>query len=186
MHVSNESSVAEPAVVRPLMSGDLESGDLEVRDTAAAQTVAVLEELLGHSIRLRDLYKYARLHTCDVQFRRLRELFDANYKEQLGLVDVLIDRIRMIGAGGGVFAGDFLQGTQFSPLWRGRKEPDRLLKGLLDAHESVLNSARPSAVNDGHRWVRDFAVGQVVLVNDSQVASISNQLRGREIENIDI
>jgi DNA-binding ferritin-like protein len=69
----------------------------------SSETVDVLEELLAHSIHLRDMYKNARWQTADLQFRSLRQLFDGHYKEQIQLVDVLVDRIRVLNcAGGGI------------------------------------------------------------------------------------
>ena len=143
----------------------------------------VLELLLAHSIHLRDLYKNARWQTADIQFRRLRQLFDGHYKEQIHLVDVLIDRIHALNGAGRVFAGDFLHRTQFSQLLRGRASATRLLAELLDAHESVLHAALPTRTKDGqvsHSWTRDFAVGQVVLTNDQQILAVSEQLMHRE------
>lgn len=137
-------------------------------DSDGEDTVTILEELLGHSIQLRDVYKYGRLKTADSRFRHL---FDNHYKEQLRVVDVLIDRIRMLGGKGRVFASDFLQGAQFSDVRRGRWSLAGLLRDLLDRHESVLNVARPLGRHD-HSWTRDFAVGQVVLTNDLQAWSI--------------
>src|ERR1700689_4906567 len=58
-------------------------------DDASRRTAALLEELLVHSIKLRDLYKSARWQTADIQFRALRALFDDPHKEQLRLVGVL-------------------------------------------------------------------------------------------------
>jgi starvation-inducible DNA-binding protein len=145
--------------------------------------VEVLEQLLAHSIHLRDLYKNARWQTAHIQFRRLRQLFDGHYKEQIHLVDVLIDRIHALNGAGRVFAGDFLHRTQFSQLLRGRASATRLLAELLDAHESVLNAALPTRTKDGqvsHSWTRDFAVGQVVLTNDQQILAVSEQLMHRE------
>ena len=145
--------------------------------------VEVLEVLLAHSIHLRDLYKNARWQTADIQFRRLRQLFDGHYKEQIHLVDVLIDRIHALNGAGRVFAGDFLHGTQFSQLLRGRASATRLLVELLDAHESVLNAALPTRTKDGQvnrSWTRDFSVGQVVLTNDQQILAVSEQLMHRE------
>ena len=141
--------------------------------------VEVLEVLLAHSIHLRDLYKNARWQTADIHFRRLRQLFDGHYKEQIHLVDVLIDRIHALNGAGRVFAGDFLHRTQFSQLLRGRASATRLLAELLDAHESVLNAALPTRTKDGqvnHSWTRDFSVGQVVLTNDQQILAVSEQL----------
>jgi starvation-inducible DNA-binding protein len=145
--------------------------------------VEVLEVLLAHSIQLRDFYKKARWQTADIQFRRLRQLFDGHYKEQIHLVDVLIDRIHALNGAGRVFAGDFLHRTQFSQLLRGRASATRLLAELLDAHESVLNAALPAQTKDGQEsrsWTRDFAVGQVVLTNDQQILAVSEQLMLRE------
>jgi hypothetical protein len=45
------------------------------------ETVTLLNELLGHSIRLRDLYKKAHCQTSDIQFNHLRLLFGGHYKE---------------------------------------------------------------------------------------------------------
>ena len=78
------------------------------------ETIEVLEELLTHSIRLRDMPpKNARWQTADLQFRLLRQLFDGHYKEQIRLVDVLIERIRTLDGAGRVFAGDFLAQDPF-------------------------------------------------------------------------
>jgi DNA-binding ferritin-like protein len=138
--------------------------------------------LLVHSIKLRDLYKSARWQTGDIQFRGLRILFEDHYKEQLRLVDVLLDRLRMLGGTGCVLAGLLLQGTQFSCALRGRVLPIRLLHGLLEAHDAVLAAARSGA--NGHESAdtatsSDFAAGQVVLVNNMQFKSISDQLIAR-------
>jgi starvation-inducible DNA-binding protein len=147
------------------------NGDAKLR-----HTIAVLEDLLAQSISLRDLYRIARWQTADIQYRRLRELFDRHYKEQLQLVDVLLDRIRTLGGGRQIFARNFLHGTQFTHALRGSKAVSRLLSDLLDAHESVLNTGRPDGSAMNAKWAPDFAVGEVVLTNDAQSASIGDQL----------
>jgi starvation-inducible DNA-binding protein len=149
----------------------------------SSETVEVLEELLAHSIHLRDTYKNARWQTADLQFRSLRQLFDGHYKEQVQLVDVLVDRIRALNGAGRVFAGDFLHGTQFSQSLRGRASATLLLAELLDAHESVLNAALPTGTNEDQlngSWSRDFAVGQVVLTNNEQSLVVREQLKHRK------
>jgi starvation-inducible DNA-binding protein len=151
-------------------------------DGASRRTASLLEELLVHSIKLRDLYKSARWQAADIQFRGLRVLFEDHYKEQLRLVDVLLDRLRMLGGAGCVLAGLLMQGTQFSCALRGRVLPIRLLLGLLEAHDAVLAAARSGA--NGHECTDsatsgDFAAGQVVLVNNMQFKSISDQLIAR-------
>jgi starvation-inducible DNA-binding protein len=140
------------------------------------KTIAVLDELLSQSIRLRDLYRIARWQTADIQYRRLRHLFDRHYKEQLHLVDVLTDRIRLLGEARQLFASKFLQGTRFACALKCNKAAGRLLRELLDAHESVLSAVRPNDSTLNQQWAHDFAVGQVVLTNDAQSLCIIEQL----------
>jgi starvation-inducible DNA-binding protein len=173
MHVATNGLTIDPSTGANSTASKIESW----------KTVEVLEVLLAHSIHLRDLYKNARWQTADIQFRRLRQLFDGHYKEQIHLVDVLIDRIHALNDAGRVFAGDFLHRTQFSQLLRGRASATHLLAELLDAHEFALNAALPTQTKDGQvnrSWTRDFAVGQVVLTNDQQILAVSEQLMHRE------
>lgn len=166
MLVSTCDQVSDPQDIAASADGDARS----------RKTIAVLEELLAKSIGQRDLYRGARWQTADIQYRRLRQLFDRHYQEQLHLVDVLMDRIRILGGARQIFASNFLQGARFACALRGNKAARQLLMGLLDAHELVLNTGRPhgSTINDP--WAHDFAVGQVVLTNDAQSASIRDQL----------
>ena len=115
--------------------------------------------------------------------KRLRQLFDDHYKEQVRLVDVLIERIRALDRGGRVFAGDFLHAAQFSQMLHGRASITCLLGELLDAHEMVLSVTLPAGTNAAQvdrAWMRDFAVGQVVLTNDQQILAIGEQRKFRE------
>jgi starvation-inducible DNA-binding protein len=145
----------------------------------AWKAVEVLEELLANSIQLRDLYKNARWQTASVQYRRLRQLFDDHYKEQIHLIDSLIERIRALDAAGRVFAGGFLQSNRFSQSLHGRASITLLLDQLLDSHESVLTAARSAGTHGGpsnDSWTRDLAVGQVVLTNNQQILAIREQM----------
>jgi len=168
---TSERSV--PSTVTPSTAAERES----------RKTVEVLEELLTQSIFLRDLYKNARCRTSDIHWRRLHQLFDGHYREQIHLVDVLIDRIREAGGASRVSAGDFLHGTQFYQSPPGRGSNARLLRELVEAHELVLSAAQPAGTNDvrGDRsWARDFAVGHVVLINEQQLLMLSEHLMDRE------
>jgi DNA-binding ferritin-like protein len=146
------------------------------------KTVEVLEVLLAHSIHLCDLYGNARWQTTAIQFRQLRQLFDGHYKQQIHLIDVLIDRIRALNGTGRPFASNFLNRNRLSQLLRGRPSTRYLLVELLDAHESVLSAALPTGTHNGQvsSWARDFAVGQVVLTNEQQILAVGEQLMHRE------
>ena len=168
MFISNYNRVRDRGTATKTMTSDT--------------AIAPFDELLAHSIRLRDLYKNARCQISDPQCRPLRLLFDDHYREQLRLVDVLIDRVRALGGASRIFADDFLQSPHLTHALRGRQAQNRLLREMLEAHEWVLSAARPDGTSDVYgegSWVRDFAVGQVVLSNDLQSRSIGELLSGR-------
>lgn len=146
------------------------------KDVESLEIIAVLEELLGQSIDLRDLYKNARSQTAGLRYHRLRQLLDRHYKEQLQLIYVLTDRIRILGGARQLIASKFLQGTRFACALRGNRAAGRMLRELLDAHESVLSAARPNGSTMDEPWTRDFAVGQVVLTNEAQSSTISGEV----------
>ena len=142
--------------------------------------IAVLNDLLVDSIHLRDLYRNARRQNTDIDFHGLRQLFDNHYREQLQIVDVLIDRMCSLGGASSVFADKFLHETHCSGRLRGEGLALRWLRELLDAHESILGKARPAGSSADHARTRDAAVSRVVLVNDLQSWSINEQLLSRE------
>ena len=173
MKVASNSLVIDPS----------KSPDSTANKPESWKTVEVLEILLAHSIHLRDLYRNARWQTAVIQFRRLHQLFDGHYKEQIHLIDVLMDRIRALNGAGRLFARDFFDRTQFSQLVGGRPSTRHLLVELLDAHESVLSAAVPIGAHHGQvnsSWSRDFAVGQVVLTNNQNFLALTEQLMHRE------
>ena len=165
-------------------SDQLETASNKTADVEPCKTVAVLEKLLAQSICLRDLYKHARRQTSDIQYCRLRQIFDAHYSGQSRIVDVLIDRIRVLAGTSGVVARDLLNGNHFSLSIRGREFISQLLYELLEAHEQLLSTALPTWTNDApndRSWYRDFAVGQVVLTNDLQRAAVGDHLTNRDV-----
>jgi starvation-inducible DNA-binding protein len=167
MPIAKTDDVGDQALVTPPLKGDTRNSD----------HLAHLEELLAHSVRLRDMYKNARWQTADIQFRLLRLLFDDHYREQLRLIDVLKDRIRMLGGADRILAGAFLQGSRFSYALRGRTSPCRLLEDLLDAHGLVLFAVRSVGNSTGDdAYNRDLAVGRVGLTNELQHHLIDGQL----------
>jgi starvation-inducible DNA-binding protein len=143
---------------------------------AAHKITVLLDELLTHTLPLRDLYKSARCQAADIHLRHLRALFATHYEEQLALVDLLVDRIRALGGASRVLAGAFLPGTPPCYALRGHVAPSRLLCALLDAHETVMSTAGAYSQQIDPSAAQDFAVGQVLLTNDQQGCSVREQL----------
>jgi starvation-inducible DNA-binding protein len=148
----------------------------EAPEQRLRSSVAVLEEVLTESIRLRDSYKHARLQIPSGRSSELSRVLNEHYQEQVELVDVIVDRIRALGGAVGVFASEFLQSPQYCRMLRGPSAFQQLLRGLLDAHESILSTARPPHANDDAAWMHDFAVGRVVLANEQQCDVIDKVL----------
>jgi starvation-inducible DNA-binding protein len=148
-------------------------------DLTANKTIVLLDELLTHTLPLRDLYKGARCQAADIDLRHLRPLFDTHYEEQLSLVDLLVDRIRALDGSSRVLAGSFLQGSPRAYASRGHSARKRLLSDLLDAHEMVTSAAHAPGTygqQPDSSAVRDFAVGQVLLTNDQQGRLVQEEL----------
>jgi hypothetical protein len=155
----------------------------DLHPTAArAMRPLLLESLLEGSVRLRDLYRRARRETVDHGHPDLRTLLDTHYKEQVRLIDVLIDRARMWGGEGRILAGAFLADVQSHWDPRGRDSRTRMLQTLFDAHEFILSWALSSrGDNQDSSAVRDFAVGQVVLANEEQSSAVCALLGNRQL-----
>jgi starvation-inducible DNA-binding protein len=150
-----------------------------VGDFASHKTIVLLDELLTHTLPLRDLYKSARCQAADIHLRHLRPLFATHYEEQLALVDMLVDRIRALGGSSRVLAGAFLPGTPPCYALRGHVAPSGLLCDLIDAHEIVMSVAHTAGAYSQQidsSAVQDFAVGQLLLTNDQQGCSVREQL----------
>jgi starvation-inducible DNA-binding protein len=151
-----------------------EKEGVAVNNECSVDTVTVLEELLAQSILLRDLYKIARWQTCNGELCRMHTLFEDHYKQQLHLVDALIDRVRILGSTGRVLAGDFLKRTRLSYI-RGHNAPGRCVEELLDAHELILSATQLAGAADNRQWAPEYTVGLVVLTNDLQSESLRDQ-----------
>jgi hypothetical protein len=149
-------------------------------DLECCESINPLESLLDESIRVRDLYMHARRHTCESQLVQLRTMFNAHCNEQVRLIGLLADRVRISSGASRIFAGTFLQDP--APSWDPRSRNVRILmlRTLLDAHELILSIAQSGGDEKGdHSWIRDFIVGQVVLANEQQSQSICDLLGNR-------
>jgi hypothetical protein len=145
-------------------------------DSATNSARVLLEELLRLTFAVRDLYASTRYPGADTGIRHLRPLFDTHHAQQLGLVEILVDRINAAHNSKEIFAAAFSPDTDPAYVLRGLA-PERLLCDLLDAHASVLRAAdRVGTKGLDASAHPDFAVGRVVLTNDLQSHSVREQL----------
>jgi len=95
---------------------------------------------VDHRRTIADLLQIAaaaRWQTRDIQYRRLRQLFDRHYREQIRQVDVLIDRIRALGGGRQYSHAISFKVPGLPVCSAGTGVQDNWLNELLDAHVST-------------------------------------------------
>jgi starvation-inducible DNA-binding protein len=146
-----------------------------VRKTSAEN----LNQILADTMSLRDLYKKHHWQASGPTFYQLHLLFDKHFEEQSGLVDMIAERIQMLGGVAIAMAADVAETTNIPRPPKGREEPPVQISRLLQAHEMVLLEARSmakqasKAEDDG---TNDLLVSNVIRTNEAQVWFLSQHL----------
>jgi starvation-inducible DNA-binding protein len=138
-----------------------------------------LNVLLADTASLRDLYKKSHWQVGGPTFYQLHLLFDKHYEEQAGLVDMLAERIQILGGVSVAMAPDIAEMTRLERPPRGREEVPVQISRLLDAHKLILEDARKvakEAADLGDDGSNDLLVSNVVRTNEFQVWFISEHL----------
>jgi starvation-inducible DNA-binding protein len=145
---------------------------IALSETACREAVANLNQLLADTMMLRDLYKKHHWQVAGSTFAQLHALFDAHYEVQAELVDLVAERIQMLGGVSIALAHDVADTTMIPRPPRGREEVPVQISRLLHAHEIVLNEARAMARQAAQRddqGTSDLLVGDVIRRNERQV-----------------
>ncbi len=145
---------------------------LALSQTARKESVTNLNQLLADTMTLRDLYKKSHWQVAGPTFYQLHLLFDKHFGEQSELVDMIAERIMMLGGISVAMAHDVAETTLIPRPPRGREEVPVLISRLLEAHEVILKEARTMArqANDaGDDGTNDLLVSNVIRTNELQV-----------------
>jgi starvation-inducible DNA-binding protein len=141
----------------------------------------MLNRLLAHSMALRDRYKKAHWQTSGVTFYALHLMFDKHYERQLEIIDVLAERVQLLGGVALATAQDLVHESRIARAPSGAESPRQQLEGLLDAHEFLLNEARPlarEAAEQGDDGTSDVIVSEVIRTNELQAWFVGEHLAG--------
>jgi starvation-inducible DNA-binding protein len=131
-----------------------------------------LNQLLADTITLRDLYKKHHWQVSGPTFYQLHLLFDKHFGEQNDLVDLIAERIMMLGGVSVAMSADVAEMTLVPRPPRGREEVPVQIARLLHAHEIVLKEARAmarQAADRGDDGTNDLLVSSVIRTNEMQV-----------------
>src|SRR5882672_1970780 len=160
--------------------GTLVPSRLGLGEAVRHKSVAALNRLVAHTMALRDLYKKAHWQTSGATFYGLHLLFDKHYDTQLEIVDALAERVQTLGGVALALAHDVAEESRIARAPRGRERVTSQLRRLLDAHEVILNEARPlarEAAERGDDGTNDLIVSQVVRANELQSWFVGEHLQ---------
>jgi starvation-inducible DNA-binding protein len=138
-----------------------------------------LNVLLADTASLRDLYKKSHWQVAGPTFYQLHLLFDKHYGEQVELVDLLAERIQVLGGVSVAMAHDIAELTRLERPPKGREEVPVQISRLLEAHHLILKDAHDlakKAADLGDDGTNDLVVSNVIRTNEMQVWFVSEHL----------
>jgi starvation-inducible DNA-binding protein len=138
-----------------------------------------LNQVLADTITLRDLYKKHHWQVSGPTFYQLHLLFDKHFGEQNELVDLIAERIMMLGGVSIAMSADVAETTLIPRPPKGREEVPVQISRLLHAHEIVLKEARAlarQAAEQGDDGTNDLLVSNVIRTNEMQVWFVAEHL----------
>jgi starvation-inducible DNA-binding protein len=130
-----------------------------------------LNQLLADTMTLRDLYKKHHWQVSGPTFYQLHLLFDKHFNEQSELVDLIAERVMMLGGVSVAMSADVAETTLIPRPPKGREEVPVQISRLLQAHEIVLKEARTmarQAAEAGDDGTNDLLVSSVIRTNEMQ------------------
>lgn len=151
---------------------------------ACGESVRALNQILADSMTLRDLYKKHHWQVSGPTFYQLHLLFDKHSAEQAELVDLLAERIQLLGGVSVAMAGDVADITQIARPPLGRETVTVQLTRLLDGHERLLRTCHEAAVRAqevGDDGTNDVLVSNVIRTNEFQVWFLAQHLVPAEL-----
>ena len=152
---------------------------IALAESVAAESVENLNQLLADTITLRDLYKKHHWQVAGPTFYSLHLLFDQHYEKQNDLVDLIAERIQMLGGVSVAMAPDVAEATLIPQPPKGREEVAAQLTRLLHAHEIVLMESRSMArlaTEAGDDGTNDLLVSDIIRTNEKQAWFVSQHL----------
>lgn len=146
---------------------------------ARQQSVNNLNQLLADTITLRDLYKKHHWQVVGPTFYQLHLLYDKHYEEQSGLVDIIAERIQILGGVAVAMAHDVAELTSIPRPPRDREEAPVQVSRLLEAHQIILKNCHDyakQADEAGDDGTNDVVVSDVMRTNELQVWFVSEHV----------
>lgn len=142
-------------------------------------SVTILNQALADTMTLRDMYKKHHWQVVGPTFNVLHLMYDKHFEAQVELVDLLAERIQILGGISLAMAGDVAEETKIPRPPRGREPASVQLSRLIDAHTLIIKFARANAEkaqDAGDSGTNDLLVSNVLRTNELQVWFLSEHL----------
>ena len=142
-------------------------------------SVTMLNQMLADTISLRDMYKKHHWQVVGPTFYQLHLLYDKHYEEQAELVDLIAERIQILGGIAVAMAADVAELTSLPRIPRDREEAPVQVSRLLSAHETILKNCHDyakKADDAGDDGTNDLIVSNLMRTNELQVWFVSEHV----------
>lgn len=181
----NNNSLLHPEQAALIQTfGSLSPVRLGLSDEVRHQSVQALNRLLAHTIAIRDLYKKSHWQTSGEFFYEMHLLFDKHYSEQEQIMDEVAERVQTLGGVARATSGDVLSESRLARSPSGIERTVDQLHRLVDAHEFLLQEARPLAREagaGGDDGTNDLIVSQVIRKNELQSWFVLRHLTAQKV-----
>src|SRR5205807_10628289 len=140
-------------------------------ENVCSQMADTLNQVLVDTMTLRDLYKKHHWQVSGHTFYSLHLLFDKHYEEQAELVDLIAERIQLLGGVSVAMAPDVAELARIPRPPIGREEVPVQISRLLEAHELILKECRDAAdraSDQGDEGTNDLLISDVIRTNELQ------------------
>ncbi len=179
--------ISQQNIARPVRSdarelqryGSLRPMPIGLDDRVRSESIALLNYLLADNIILYNLYKKHHWLMRGHTFYQLHLLLDKHASEQLGLIDVLAERVQTLG---GIAVADPRHVAELTSIERppnGAEEVPAMLERLLDAHAIVIEKTHDAIerTEKSKDWgTNDLLMSDVLRGNELQVWFVREHL----------
>jgi starvation-inducible DNA-binding protein len=146
---------------------------------ARAESCQLLNQILADTQVLYSLYKKHHWVIRGPTFSQLHLLLDKHAGEQLALIDLIAERVQMLG---GVAVGDPRHAAELTAIERPPNDVEAvpvMLARLLDAHETIIGRVRAAITRTAHTddaGTNDMLMSDVLRTHETQVWFLSEHL----------
>jgi len=152
---------------------------LDMPEDAIGQSVTMLNQLLADSITLFNLYKKHHWQIAGPTFYELHLLFDKHAGEVLASIDLIGERIQMLG---GVSAGmpfEVVERTKIERPPTGVECVPAMLARTVNAHATIIRTIREGielTENNKDYGTNDLLMSDLLRMHEMQVWFVSQHL----------